>query len=205
MAANYSQYTDHNELGGLRVGLEDAKLAAADTVDEVASTDCVLMKDASGNPVKILKEDFNEAVRDALGSILSLNPLGTAIGKVAALGSSDNDLGSISTSDLASVLGVKRLVVNGETGTGIAVNQGNGGLTILVIASMNYGSGDLTGSVIKMIRCVHSGNNITVTDIASNGQGVTQYPLTFSSSEYGQIMAVCADNAYWYLTLILSR
>ena len=106
MAANYSQYTDHNEIGGVSVGLEDAKLAAADSVDEVTSTDCVLMKDASGNPVKILKEDFNDAVRDALGIILSNTPLGTSIGKVAALGSSDNDLGSISTSDLASVLGV---------------------------------------------------------------------------------------------------
>lgn len=107
MAANYSQYTDHNEIGGVSVGLEDAKLAAADSVDEVASTDCVLMKDASGNPVKILKEDFNEAVRDALGSILANSELGASIGRVAALGSSDNDFGSISTSDLASVLGVQ--------------------------------------------------------------------------------------------------
>ena len=91
----------------MNVGLEDAKLAAADSVDEVVSTDCVLMKDASGNPVKILKEDFNEAVRDALGSILSSTELGASIGRVAALGSSDNDFGSISTSDLASVLGVE--------------------------------------------------------------------------------------------------
>lgn len=106
MAANYSQYTDHNEIGGVSVGLEDAKLAAADSVDEVASTDCVLMKDASGNPVKILKEDFNEAVRDALGSILSNSELGVSIGRVTALGSSDNDFGSLSTGDLASVLDV---------------------------------------------------------------------------------------------------
>lgn len=50
--------------------------------------------------------------------------------------------------------------------TGINVNAGGRGLTLLVIISVQWSSGDMTGSRIDMIRCGYNGNNYVVTNIS---------------------------------------
>lgn len=86
--------------------IRDRKLADTGTKTTAVNTDYVLLEDTSGNYQKIAKNSFTEAVRNTLGDILRNNDKGTSINGVPALGS-DNDFGSISTANLASVLGVK--------------------------------------------------------------------------------------------------
>ena len=52
--------------------------------------------------------------------------------------------------------------------TGINVNAGGRGLTLLVIISMQWSGADMTGSRIDMIRCGYNGNNYVVTNISKD-------------------------------------
>ena len=104
--ADSRQFTDHNEVGGVNVYLEDKKLAESPSQSTVASTDYFVLKDTDGVPHKIVKADVLEMVRDAMGTILANNNKGTSVAKVPTIGSTGNDLGSSSVADLASVLGV---------------------------------------------------------------------------------------------------
>lgn len=54
--------------------------------------------------------------------------------------------------------------------TGINVNAGGRGLTVLVIISAQWSSADMTGSRIDMIRCGYNGNNYVVTNISKNAK-----------------------------------
>lgn len=84
--------------------IRDRKLADATTVTDVESSDSIVLKTTSGY-ANILKRDFTEAIRETLGGILhNEQDKGTSIDKVAAFGT-DNNFGSISTANLASVLG----------------------------------------------------------------------------------------------------
>ena len=103
--ADNRQFTDHNEIGGINVYLEDKKLAESPTQAEMASTDYVVLKDTDGVPHKISRANMVEVIRDCLGDVLANNDKGSAINKVLGLGTSDNDLGTTGISDLASVLG----------------------------------------------------------------------------------------------------
>lgn len=103
--ADNRQFTDHNEVGGVNVYLEDKKLAESPSQSTVASTDYFVLKDTDGVPHKIVKADVLEMVRDAMGTILANNNKGTSVAKVPTIGSTGNDLGSSSVADLASVLG----------------------------------------------------------------------------------------------------
>lgn len=107
--ADNRQFTDHNEVGGVNVYLEDKKLAESPSQSTVASTDYFVLKDTDGVPHKIVKADVLEMVRDAMGTILANNNKGTSVAKVPTIGSTGNDLGSSSVADLASVLGVNNI------------------------------------------------------------------------------------------------
>ena len=94
--------------------IRDKKLADEGTVTTASSTDYVLLEDTNGNYQKISKNSFTEAVRNTLGDLLRTNDKGTSITGVPALSGSGTeqspyDFGSISTANLASVLGVARL------------------------------------------------------------------------------------------------
>jgi hypothetical protein len=90
--------------------IRDKKLADEGTVTTASSSDYVLLEDTNGNYQKIAKNSFTEAVRNTLGDLLRTNDKGTSITGVPALsgsGTSESpyDFGSISTANLASVLG----------------------------------------------------------------------------------------------------
>ena len=84
--------------------IRDKKLADTGTKTTAVNTDYVLLEDTNGNYQKIAKNSFTEAVRNTLGDILRNNDKGTSVNGLPALGS-DNDFGSITTANLASVLG----------------------------------------------------------------------------------------------------
>lgn len=56
----------------------------------------------------------------------------------------------------------------GANNTGIQVAGGDRGKTLIIIGSLNGGSGDSTGSYIKMIRCPYDGATIHITTIAED-------------------------------------
>ena len=73
------------------------------TVDSGSS---IVLEGEDGSPVKVKKDSFMSAVREALGSLIKNNDKGTSINGVAVT-DANNDLGSITTANLASVLGVR--------------------------------------------------------------------------------------------------
>jgi len=93
--------------------IRDRKLADATTKTGVDSSDSIVLKTTSGY-ANILKEDFTKAVRSVMGGLLSDLDKGTSIDSVACLGSGNHDFGSISTANLASVLGVEKLFSMGS-------------------------------------------------------------------------------------------
>ena len=68
------------------------------------TTESILLKDINGNYHKILKSSFTEAIRNTLAGLLVNNDKGTTISQIAAIAS--GDFGSITPTNLASVLGV---------------------------------------------------------------------------------------------------
>lgn len=101
--ADTRQFTDHNEIGGVNVYLEDKKLAESPEKNTVASTDYVLLKDIDGVPHKVSKANMMSVVKDAIGELLKSNDLGTSVTNVPALNASA--FGSATVANLASVLG----------------------------------------------------------------------------------------------------
>lgn len=102
--ADNRQFTDHNEIGGVNVYLEDKKLAESPEQNTVATTDYVLLKDTDGVPHKISKANMMSVVKDALADLLKNNDLGASVTNVPALNASA--FGSATVANLASVLGV---------------------------------------------------------------------------------------------------
>lgn len=103
--ADTRQFTDHNEIGGVNVYLEDKKLAESPEQNTMASTDYVLLKDEDDIPRKISKANLMSVVKDAIGELLKSNDLGTSVTNVPALNASA--FGSATVANLASVLGGK--------------------------------------------------------------------------------------------------
>ena len=110
--ADTRQFTDHNEIGGVNVYLEDKKLAESPEQNTVASTDYVLLKDEDDIPRKISKANLMSVVKDAIGELLKSNDLGTSVTNVPALNASA--FGSATVTNLASVLGVGHIVLEAQ-------------------------------------------------------------------------------------------
>lgn len=86
--------------------IRDKKLADASTASTVASGDAITLKTTAGTYVEIDRNSFVSAIRDVLGASITSNTGGTSdVNTLPALTSS-GALKSISTSDIASVLGV---------------------------------------------------------------------------------------------------
>lgn len=90
--------------------IRDRKLADA-TIKTGASefvSDYVMLQSATDNSYsKISKSAFTEAIRNVLGGLLATNDKGTTVSAIPCVSGSGSsqDFGSISTSNLASVLG----------------------------------------------------------------------------------------------------
>ena len=89
--------------------IRDKKLVDASTASTVASGDAITLKTTAGTYVEIDRNSFVSAIRDILGASIASNTGGTSdVNTLPALTSS-GALKSISTSDIASVLGVEVL------------------------------------------------------------------------------------------------
>lgn len=108
--ADNRQYTDHNEIGGVNVYLEDKKLSEISTKTTVSS-EGVMLKGTDGAYYEIDKASLSEVIRAELGAILAAagKNNGTSVSKVPTLNSNNNALGASSIADLASVLGVQNI------------------------------------------------------------------------------------------------
>ena len=111
-----SNYADNIlDKDGNPIYLEDKHLNDQTSQTTVATTDAVMLKDTNGKYHSIAKASFNEAVRAAMGTILTNFDKGTSISRIIATDSS-KDLGSITPTNLASVLGVS-WVSSAKSGT----------------------------------------------------------------------------------------
>lgn len=68
--------------------------------------------------------------------------------------------------------------------TDISVNGGEGGKTILVIASGHTSSGDATASAVLMLRCGYNGNHVSAANIA----GSSNWDSSFSANSSGMLV-----------------
>lgn len=142
--ADNRQFTDHNEIGGVNVYLEDKKLSEKTSQSSVASTDFVLLEDTDGAYHKIAKASFVEAIREALGSIINSVAKGTNIAKMPVL-DSNNDLGMGTLANIGSALNVKGWWISniGSTGEvtkyGFGEFDGGGGTLISAVSNNGYG------------------------------------------------------------------
>ena len=95
---------------GQQIYLEDKHLNDQTSQTTVATTDAVMLKDTNGEYHSIDKASFNEAVRASLGSILTNFDKGSSITRIPGI-DSNNDLGSVTAANLASVLGGQLLTL----------------------------------------------------------------------------------------------
>ena len=86
--------------------IRDKKLVDAESATTAQSGDSVVLKTTAGTYVEIDRDSFAEVMREELGRLIKgTADKGTSINSVAAMDAS-NDLGWISPTNLASVLGV---------------------------------------------------------------------------------------------------
>lgn len=89
--------------------IRDRKLADETSKSSVATTDSIRMKDTDGNEVYIVRDSFVDAVRSALGPILTNMTQKTAASD-GVLVNDSNDVGTMNLSNLASVLSVAKVL-----------------------------------------------------------------------------------------------
>lgn len=116
--------------------IRDKKLADAGTGTSVASTDAVVLKDTNGNYVEIDRDSFTDAIRSALGPILTNMTQKTAASGGVVVNDS-NDVGTMNLSNLASVLsGISPLNLIGS------LTHYNG----IYVANRNLNNATMTGA-----------------------------------------------------------
>lgn len=197
MAADPRQFTEHNEVGGVNVYLEDKRMselksATGKTASQISTADeYIPLQDTDGNLVKINPASFQEAVRNVLGSLLANNDKGTTISGIPALSGSGAslDFGSVTPANLASVLGVDKWTkrfsssLNTPLDTGLSVNAGYGGQTLLALAADFSTSGDATYSKMSLLRLGYDGGHLQEEVIAScKGSAYSGSAVTYTVS-----------------------
>lgn len=101
---------------------------------------------------------------------------------------------------------VKSFSVAGTYDTGISVNAQHGGRALLAIASGNHGDGDNTGSLIAVLRCGFSGNNLSTYEISKQGPTSSGFPLSFSTSANETIVLnTPVETVVWHVVFISSK
>lgn len=99
----------------------------------------------------------------------------------------------------------KYFKVVGFGDTGITVNGGAGGRTIIAIGSAHEGEGDHTISNIKLLRLGYSDDYLTVTDIAES-KGFDNLKLSYQKSSNNTIEVTSSYSAkYWIKVLFISN
>lgn len=92
--------------------IRDKKLVDAESATTAQSGDSVVLKTTAGTYVEIDRDSFAEVMREELGRLIKgTADKGTSINSVAAMDAS-NDLGWISPTNLASVLGGRLMPVS---------------------------------------------------------------------------------------------
>lgn len=114
----------------------------------------------------------------------------------------------ISAANLASVLGVVKWKgsvtgVNTPVNTGISVNAGNGGETLLALCSGHSGAGNLTTSAIYMLRFGYNGGNLSVIQIARLSGASDAAEFTFAVSD--NTLTVAGPHGSNYIKLISNK
>lgn len=160
--------------------IRDKKLADASTASTVASGDAITLKTTAGTYVEIDRNSFVSAIRDVLGASIKSNTGGTSdVNTLPALTSS-GALKSISTSDIASVLGVGGVkFVNGSSWSpsGIINTQfrvpGVGGgveaFSYFIIISWTQNAEQTKGVVICTVETSNVSNECRTTILHNNG------------------------------------
>lgn len=133
--ADTRQFTDHNEIDGVNVYLEDKKLAESPEKNTVASTDYVLLKDTDGVPHKISKANMMSVVKDALADLLKSNDLGTSVTNVPALNASA--FGSATVANLASLLASRQITIQSNESAPLIVKRSTTGVSIIEFRNNN--------------------------------------------------------------------
>lgn len=112
------------------------------------------------------------------------------------------------TSDLTSVANnVKAWHITPEVGdnvTDISVNAGDKGKTLFVIISQQTGAADNTASLVGMLRCGYSGNNVTWTLIAGAFKD-PYYAISFSANSNGKLVITQAGAKVSHVMIISNR
>ena len=131
--------------------IRDRKLTDAGTGTSVASTDAVVLKDTNGNYVEIDRDSFTDAVRSALGPILTNMTQKTAASGGVVVNDS-NDVGTMNLSNLASVLGGVGLLSQGGDRTQLPVISSFYGLrfTVDYVNSSGPGGAYNAGTIIAL-------------------------------------------------------
>lgn len=178
------------------------KESQLDNKTAIATNDYVRMVDENGNSVKIKKDSFMAAIRDALPSIISDGETGGG----SVLSIINGALKTRTDANLASVLGVCNplsftqhfknfLVLNGEpVDTGISVNASSQGRAIIAITSGHADRGVYTYSAIHLLRCGYDGNYLHVVEVAKSSY-TNEHDISFTVSDSGTIVI----NSNWFL------
>jgi len=87
--------------------IRDKKLVEATSADTVGSGDSVVLKTTSGDYVEIDRDSFADEIRKVMGGLIKNNDKGTSISGITVT-DANNDLGSVTLSNLASVLAIPK-------------------------------------------------------------------------------------------------
>lgn len=123
--ADSRQFTDHNQVGGVNVFLEDKRLAERTAVGSaagIANLKFLLANDDTEGFNTAIKAYIDEAVRSAIGTLVDNLDKNTAISRILAT-DANHDLGTITPANLANVLGVSELKDYGYIGTEQRFNE----------------------------------------------------------------------------------
>ena len=87
--------------------------------------------------------------------------------------------------------------------TGINVNAGVKGRTLIVIGSGQWDAGNSTGSGVYMVRCGYDVNNYNVTPVIEDNIHHT-FKLAFSISSNGNLV-ISSVSSTWYVRIISNK
>lgn len=91
--------------------IRDRKLAEATSAVTASSGDSVVIKTSSDNYAEVDRNSFAGVMRETMGPSIKTNDKGTSISSVVVTATNGNDLGSISTDNLKSVIGLGANIV----------------------------------------------------------------------------------------------
>ena len=189
--------------GDVQLGATGTAAIGAANISPVEQTRVMTSAHAAHTHVYVAADDQRYLIGDtALSQGATLTPGTNANARMV-----DQDIEEL-TSHLTSVENnVKAWHFTPEVGanvTDISVNSGDKGKTLFVIISQQTGAGDNTASLIGMLRCGYSGNNVTWTLIAGAFKD-PYYAITFSANSSGYLVITQAGAKVSHVMIISNR